>query len=72
MVRYSRELHWSAIFTDLRQSGLTQVEFCELRHIPVHSFRHWLYRLRLGLPPPALAQLLVAPLQLMTPLPLRT
>jgi hypothetical protein len=52
LVRYSRGLDWAAIFTDFHQSGLTQVQFCELRRIPLHSFRYWLYRLRPGLPPP--------------------
>jgi hypothetical protein len=47
----SREIYWSAILADFRRSGLTHVKFCELRRISIHSFRDWLYRLRLGLPP---------------------
>jgi hypothetical protein len=48
----ARELYWSAILADFRRSGLTHVQFCQLRHISLHSFRSWLYRLRPGLPPP--------------------
>jgi hypothetical protein len=51
MAQSSREIYWSAILTDFRRSGLTHVEFCRLRHISIHSFRDWLYRLRPGLPP---------------------
>ena len=47
----SREIHCSAILADFRRSGLTHVEFCQLRRISIHSFRDWLYRLRPGLPP---------------------
>ena len=48
----SREIYWSAILADFQRSGLTHVQFCQLRGISVHSFRVWLYRLRPGLPPP--------------------
>jgi hypothetical protein len=51
MAQSSREIYWSAILADFRRSGLTHVEFCELRRISLHSFRDWLYRLRPGLPP---------------------
>jgi hypothetical protein len=51
MAQSSREIYWSAILADFRRSGLTHVEFCRLRHISIHSFRDWLYRLRPGLPP---------------------
>ena len=51
MAESSREIYWSAILADFRRSGLTHVEFCRLRHISIHSFRDWLYRLRPGLPP---------------------
>ena len=51
MAQSSRQLYWSAILADFRQSGLTHVQFCQLRQISVHSFRDWLYRLRPGLPP---------------------
>jgi hypothetical protein len=47
----SRENYWSAILADFRRSGLTHVEFCQLRRVSIHSFRDWLYRLRPGLPP---------------------
>ena len=52
MAQSSREIFWSAILADFRRSGLTHVEFCQLRRISIHSFRDWLYRLRPGLPPP--------------------
>jgi len=51
MAQSSREIYWSAILADFRRSGLTHVEFCQIRRIPIHSFRDWLYRLRPGLPP---------------------
>jgi hypothetical protein len=51
MGKASRELDWPTIFVDFRRSGLTQAQFCELRRIPLLSFRYWLYRLRPGLPP---------------------
>jgi hypothetical protein len=51
MAQSSREIYWSAILADFRRSGLTHVAFCQLRHISIHSFRDWLYRLRPGLPP---------------------
>jgi hypothetical protein len=51
MAQSSCEIYWSAILADFRRSGLTHVEFCRLRHISIHSFRDWLYRLRPGLPP---------------------
>jgi hypothetical protein len=51
MAQSSREIYWSAILADFRRSGLTHVEFCQLRRISIHSFRVWLYRLRPGLPP---------------------
>jgi hypothetical protein len=51
MAHSSREIYWSAILADFHRSGLTHVEFCELRRISIHSFRDWLYRLRPGLPP---------------------
>jgi len=51
MAQSSREIYWSAILADFRRSGLTHVEFCQLRCISVHAFRDWLYRLRPGLPP---------------------
>jgi hypothetical protein len=47
----SREIYWSAILADFHRSGLTHVQFCQLRRISLHSFRSWLYRLRPGLPP---------------------
>ena len=51
MAQSSREIYWSAILADFRRSGLTHVQFCQLRQISIHSFRDWLYRLRPGLPP---------------------
>jgi hypothetical protein len=51
MDQSSRELRWSAVFTDFRSSGLTQAQFCQLRDISLNSFRYWIYRLRPGLPP---------------------
>jgi hypothetical protein len=51
MAQSPREIYWSAILADFRRSGLTHVEFCQLRRISIHSFRDWLYRLRPGLPP---------------------
>ena len=51
MAQSSREIYWSAILADFRRSGLTHVQFCQLRRISLHSFRDWLYRLRPGLPP---------------------
>lgn len=51
MAQSSREIYWSAILADFHRSGLTHVEFCQLRRISIHSFRDWLYRLRPGLPP---------------------
>ena len=52
MAQSSREIYRSAILADCCRSGLTQVEFCKLRRISIHSFRSWLYRLRPVLPPP--------------------
>jgi hypothetical protein len=49
MAQSSREIYWSAILADFRRSGLTHVQFCQLRRISIHSFRDWLYRLRPGL-----------------------
>ena len=51
MAQSSREIYWSAILADFHRSGLTHVEFCQLRRISIQSFRDWLYRLRPGLPP---------------------
>jgi hypothetical protein len=51
MAQSSREIYWSALLADFRRSGLTHVEFCQLRRISIHSFRDWLYRLRPGLSP---------------------
>ena len=51
MAQSSRQIYWSAILADFRRSGLTHVQFCQLRRISIHSFRDWLYRLRPGLPP---------------------
>ena len=51
MAQSSREIYWSALLTDFRRSGLTHVQFCDLRQISIHSFRDWLDRLRPGLPP---------------------
>jgi hypothetical protein len=51
MSQSSREFYWSAFLADFRRSGLTRVEFCQLRRIFLYSFRLWLYRLRPGLPP---------------------
>jgi len=51
MAQSSRELYWSGILADFRQSGLTHVQFCQLRRISIHCFRDWLYRLRPGMPP---------------------
>ena len=51
MAQSSREIYWSAILADFQRSGLTHVQFCQLRDLSVHSFRVWLYRLRPGLPP---------------------
>lgn len=51
MAQSSREIYWSAILADFRRSGLTHIEFCQLRRVSIHSFRDWLYRLRPGLPP---------------------
>jgi hypothetical protein len=51
MAQSSREIYWSAMLADFRRSGLTHVEFRQLRRISIHSFRDWLYRLRPGLPP---------------------
>src|SRR3954447_25531482 len=50
MAQSYREIYWSAILTDFRRSGMTHVQFCSSRHIALHSFRTWLYRLRPGLP----------------------
>ena len=49
MAQSAREIYWSAIVADFRQSGLTHVQFCQLRRISLASFRQWLYRLRPGL-----------------------
>ena len=54
MAQSSREIYWSAILADYRRSGLTHIEFCQLRRISIHSFRDWLYRLRPGLAPSSL------------------
>jgi hypothetical protein len=51
MSQSSREIYWSAILADFRRSGLTHVQFCQLRCLSLHAFRTWLYRLRPGLPP---------------------
>jgi hypothetical protein len=46
----SRDLYWSGIPADFRQSGLTHVQFCELRRLSIHFSRAWLYLLRPGMP----------------------
>ena len=46
MAQSSREIYWSAILADFGRSGMTHVQFCQTRRIPIHSFRKWLYRLR--------------------------
>jgi hypothetical protein len=56
MAQSSREIYWSAIIADFRRSGLTHLEFCRLRRLPIHSFRTWLYRLRPGSPTAASSQ----------------
>jgi hypothetical protein len=49
MAQSSREISWSAIVADFHRSGMTHVEFCRTRRIPIH-FCKWLYRLRLTTP----------------------
>jgi hypothetical protein len=44
MARSSRQIYWSAIIADFHRSGMTHVQFCQLRKVPIHSFRKWLYR----------------------------
>jgi hypothetical protein len=56
MAQSAREMYWSALIADFRRSGLTHVQFCRLRRVPIHSFRKWLYRLRPGLPAPSRAK----------------
>lgn len=51
MAQSSRQVYWSGVLADFGQSGLTHVQFCQLRQISVHSFRDWLYRLRPGMRP---------------------
>lgn len=46
MAQASREIYWSAIIADFHRSAMTHVQFCRARHLPIHSFRKWLYRLR--------------------------
>jgi len=41
-----RHDYWSAVFVQFRRSGMTQVDFCRTRHLSIHTFRQWLYRLR--------------------------
>jgi hypothetical protein len=40
------DLRWNALLNDFRKSGLTHVEFCRLRGIPLHTFRRRLYQPR--------------------------
>jgi hypothetical protein len=40
-----RHDYWSAVVAQFHRSGLTQADFCRTRHLSVHSFRQWLYRL---------------------------
>jgi hypothetical protein len=47
---FPRLEYWSAVIAQFHRSGLTQAEFCRTRHLSIHSFRQWLYRLRLGTP----------------------
>ena len=46
MAQSSREIYWSVIIADFSRSGMTHLQFCQTRHLPIHSFRKWLYRLR--------------------------
>ena len=41
-----RHDYWSAVVAQFHRSGLTQVHFCRTRHLSIHTFRQWLYRLR--------------------------
>ena len=38
------DLDWDAILRDFRHSGLTHVAFCQIRGIPLHTFRRHLYQ----------------------------
>jgi hypothetical protein len=37
---------WGKIVAEFESSGEQHVPFCERRRLSLHSFRHWLYRLR--------------------------
>ena len=38
------DLHWNALLSDFRRSGLTQADFCRQRNISLASFRYHLYK----------------------------
>jgi hypothetical protein len=40
------DLRWHALLNDFRKSGLTHAAFCQLRAIPLHTFRKRLYQSR--------------------------
>jgi hypothetical protein len=63
----SRETYWKAIVADFQQSGLTHVQFCQLRDISLHCFRSWLYRLRHRLQPPRPTRRANSPTPVLTP-----
>ena len=48
MSLFPRHDYWSAVVAQFHRSGLTQADFCRTRHLSIHSFRQWLYRLRHG------------------------
>jgi hypothetical protein len=45
-----RHDYWLAVVAQFHRSGLTQTDFCRTRHLSIHSFRQWLYRLRHSTP----------------------
>jgi hypothetical protein len=45
-------LDWDAILRDFRSSGLSHVAFCQLRRIPLHTFRRRLYQAPASQVPP--------------------
>jgi hypothetical protein len=41
--RSSADIRWRGLFNDFQRSGLSQIEFCRVREISLHTFRKRLY-----------------------------
>ncbi|SHJ99070.1 hypothetical protein SAMN02745975_03396, partial [Geosporobacter subterraneus DSM 17957] len=46
MARTPNQDYWEQVIADQRDSGLTQVKWCEQNDVNIHNFRYWKNRLK--------------------------